>query len=468
MTVAIIAAIIALASSARAQFDPLNGEWGKSDIDHVRVMTWNIEDGVCSTNFKTDTVGNWNGIVRILASLQPDILILQEAGDNSGNGTGSSLDSVANLEATIHLLFRGGVDPFRGGNVSSFIQQFSADSNYDLPHVFVSELSDFGLNSGFNRNVILSRWPFADLNGDGISKYNDIPPVDSPFGSIGNGGIRGVQFAEIDLPDDRFGGDLVIFNGHFKSGGGSSNENQRVSAGKNVGWFIHQIYNGAGTGVVDPDDTVFDNPEPTRILDELTPVIGGGDLNMDNNAPLLNPSNIKAAAEWLAQGLDEGGVDGNDRDLTDMTNDSAPRVTITFSGQVVDGSPLTNSAGKIDHLIHQSSIAGIARQFVFDTFELNGIFPAPITTYPGQGFEISKDASDHWPVIVDYILPEPVQGATPDLDNDGEVGASDLALLLGAWGACSDPMLCPSDLDGSGDVGAADLALLLGAWGPLP
>ena len=51
-----------------------------------------------------------------------------------------------------------------------------------------------------------------------------------------------------------------------------------------------------------------------------------------------------------------------------------------------------------------------------------------------------------------------------DLDEDGEVAASDLALLLGAWGSDSSG----HDLDGSGDVDAADLTLLLGAWGPCP
>jgi hypothetical protein len=46
-----------------------------------------------------------------------------------------------------------------------------------------------------------------------------------------------------------------------------------------------------------------------------------------------------------------------------------------------------------------------------------------------------------------------------DLDCDGVVGASDLAVLLGAWGQPGD-----ADLDGDGVVGASDLAELLGAW----
>ena len=52
-----------------------------------------------------------------------------------------------------------------------------------------------------------------------------------------------------------------------------------------------------------------------------------------------------------------------------------------------------------------------------------------------------------------------------DLDGDGFVGASDLAILLGSWGPCDG---CPADFDGDGDVNAADLAQLLGAWGMCP
>ncbi|MFO0826562.1 MAG: right-handed parallel beta-helix repeat-containing protein [Phycisphaerales bacterium] len=47
-----------------------------------------------------------------------------------------------------------------------------------------------------------------------------------------------------------------------------------------------------------------------------------------------------------------------------------------------------------------------------------------------------------------------------DLDGDGAVNATDLAMLLGMWGGAS----CLGDFDGDGTVGAADLALLLGAW----
>ncbi|HNH47632.1 MAG TPA: GC-type dockerin domain-anchored protein [Myxococcota bacterium] len=58
----------------------------------------------------------------------------------------------------------------------------------------------------------------------------------------------------------------------------------------------------------------------------------------------------------------------------------------------------------------------------------------------------------------------PREAATPgpgDSNGDGAVDATDLALLLGAWGS-ADP---GADLNGDGSVDAADLAVLLGNWG---
>lgn len=52
-----------------------------------------------------------------------------------------------------------------------------------------------------------------------------------------------------------------------------------------------------------------------------------------------------------------------------------------------------------------------------------------------------------------------------DFDGSGDVGASDLAILLGNWGPCDG---CPADFNGDGQVDAFDLAMVLGAWGMCP
>jgi probable HAF family extracellular repeat protein len=73
-----------------------------------------------------------------------------------------------------------------------------------------------------------------------------------------------------------------------------------------------------------------------------------------------------------------------------------------------------------------------------------------------------SNAADGFYHAVMWII-EPVTPPSPaDLDGDGAVGASDLSVLLGSWGACGST--CRADLDGDGSVGAADLSILLGAW----
>ena len=52
-----------------------------------------------------------------------------------------------------------------------------------------------------------------------------------------------------------------------------------------------------------------------------------------------------------------------------------------------------------------------------------------------------------------------------DLDGSGVVDGTDLAILLGAWGACPAKGPCPADLTGDGEVDGADLSIMLGAWG---
>jgi len=51
-------------------------------------------------------------------------------------------------------------------------------------------------------------------------------------------------------------------------------------------------------------------------------------------------------------------------------------------------------------------------------------------------------------------------GVQGDLDGDGVVGTSDIAILLLDFGACTGTP-CPSDLDGDGEVGTGDIAFLL-------
>ncbi len=62
-----------------------------------------------------------------------------------------------------------------------------------------------------------------------------------------------------------------------------------------------------------------------------------------------------------------------------------------------------------------------------------------------------------------YLFGATGPGCPADVDADGVVGGTDLAIVLSAWGQDS---ASGADLDASGAVDAADLAFLLAAWGP--
>lgn len=74
------------------------------------------------------------------------------------------------------------------------------------------------------------------------------------------------------------------------------------------------------------------------------------------------------------------------------------------------------------------------------------------------------DLAVQW--VLDNLIGDPGSPCPADLTGDGAVDGADLAVLLGAWGACDGN--CPADLTGDDAVDGADLAVLLGAWGSCP
>ena len=211
---AAVLAALALAAPARAQWNPAAAQWGKVDPSDLRIVTYNIEDGLCSTNAKVEGHNDWCALARVVAALRPDVLVLLECGDNTGQGTGSGIDSVATLTTVLNQFLHGGLDTFHANlPIDAYVQKYAP--GYDLPYVFVSSEND-----GFNRNCILSRYPFADLNGDTRSTLSDIPNVTAASGWApgGDGGLRGFAFAELDLPNATYLGNAVVGWAHLKAG----------------------------------------------------------------------------------------------------------------------------------------------------------------------------------------------------------------------------------------------------------
>ena len=402
---------LAAAANANAQWNPSAGQWLKTDPRDLRVMVWNIHDEVCSTNTKAEGLNGWCAAARIVAALQPDVLVMEETGDNSGNGTGSGVDSVATLTTTLNLFLHGGTDTFNGNvAVGAYVQKYAA--GYDLPYVYVSTIDD-----GFNRNIIMSRYPFSDLTGDTKSVIPNFTMLAASYAPGGTGGIRGFIFAEIDLPNASYGGNLVMGGGHLRSGSASSDLAERLTAGKNIAYFIDAMFNGLGGSTPDPSNVVLDSPAATQILSPLTPVVWGGDFNEDEDT-----NGRDGPALWTTRALNAspGGTDGTDRDRSDSTFDS--------SVDPINGNDSTfgSSTGhnKLDYVCWQDSIAVARRTFTFNSTNYGAAAQPPqLSGYSGGAALASSTASDHRPVIADFILPLPAPGSftltTPDDFSNG-------------------------------------------------
>ncbi len=403
-------ALLALFGPASAQWSPAAGQWGKVDPRDLRVMSWNVQDALCSSNDKLEGANNWTACARTLAALRPDVVFLSECADNSGNGTGSGVDSVANLTLVIDDFLHGGTDSFHGNvAVTAWVQKYAP--GYDLPYVYVSSSSD-----GFNRNVVLSRFPFSDRNGDGKSSMPDIPSVTaSAWAPGGNGGIRGFLFTEIDLPAASYAGDLVLGGAHLKAGGNASDQTQRVTAAQNVSYVVRYWWNGNGGATPDPLARVADSPAATSVLSSSTPVVLVGDWNEDEQ----QNGATRGPADWLAQAQTVGGVtDGTDRDGSDMAYDAAVNF---FNG---NRQTIGTTGTKLDYIAWQDSIATLRLASVFDSAANPAAAQPPeFAGVSGGATGLTARASDHRPVFADLVLPAPLV----DCNANGISDASDIA-----------------------------------------
>lgn len=379
-----------LASSAQAQWNPPAGLYGKNDPNDLRVMTWNVRDNIRTGELKTEGANSWTSLARIVAAMKPDVLLLQETGDN---GCGGCVDNTFDLATVVDLFLHGGVDPFQGGNVTAYVQKY--DPSFDLPYVHVSSKSD-----GFNRIILMSRYPFQDLNGDGTSNYSDFPfsaPDAYAPGTLSFPPIRGIQIAEIDLPDVRYGGDLVMLNMHLKAGGSSSDRTDRLNAAKNIAYFVDYWYGGAGTGSPDPNAKIGDVPAATKILDPETIVVIGGDYNEDEDT-----NGRKGPADWIRDAQTTGGNDGTDRDRSDGTYDDSRNACFATDRT-------TQGSSKLDYFTWQDSIGSATNQVILHTASIKSFcgsaYPPEFTGFLGLPEQMTLLASDHRPVIVDLALP---------------------------------------------------------------
>jgi hypothetical protein len=166
-------------------------------------------------------------------------------------------------------------------------------------------------------------------------------------------------------------------------------------------------------------------------------------VGADASGALVDVSN-SVRERWTPTPFAVGQIDGL-KPGSLVPIDSTLRFTLDLSQPAVRGFLASSlDAGRLRFSI--SSLTKVVQQ--------GGSFPQfycrenPIVGATGLG-----DAT--LSLVVSTATCEPA-----DLNCDGVVNASDLAILLGSWGGAG-----AADLNGDGVVGAQDLAVLLGSWG---
>ncbi len=195
------------------------------------------------------------------------------------------------------------------------------------------------------------------------------------------------------------------------------------------GWVLsHQKISdteGGFTGTLDNGDWFGGSVASLGDLDGD----GVGDLAV--GAPLDDDGGFFRGAVWVLF-LDKDGTVKSHQKISDTEGG--------FTGTLDDGDVFGSSVGSLG--------------------DLDGDGVGDLAVGAAQDDDGGGNRGAVWVLFLDGVPACPA-----DFDGDGIVSASDLAILLGAWGPNPGH---PADFNGDGAVNAADLAQLLGAWGECP
>jgi hypothetical protein len=265
------------------------------------------------------------------------------------------------------------------------------------------------------------------LIGDGKGAFS------GPFHVAGAGGYDATDLVAADLDGD---GDLDLALAHY---GGVT-----TFIGNGAGGFT--ISGGAGSNVltecVDAGDLDGDGD-----IDIVSGTLYGGTVivRLNTGAGTFGGGPTLFVGSFLRD-VRVVDLDGDgDPDLVAVNQDGGVLAVFENLGNATFGPIMTIPIG----LQPDGVVAG----------DFNGD-GAPDLVAANRALCDTADAA-----IVVQIPGPPPPPCPADLDDNGAVGAPDLAIMLATWGPAPGH---PADLDDDGAVGPADLAILLAAWGPCP
>ena len=121
-----------------------------------------------------------------------------------------------------------------------------------------------------------------------------------------------------------------------------------------------------------------------------------------------------------------------------------------------------------EEVVASSGVGPYNLSFVVPAGQPEGDTRMRIRLHDGSFDDMAPCGTATYGEVEDYTIR--VEAGSPpcvgDINDDGEVNAADLGLLIGGWGSCTGA--CEGDLNDDGVVDAADLGLLIGGWGLCP
>jgi Thrombospondin C-terminal region len=230
-------------------------------------------------------------------------------------------------------------------------------------------------------------------------------------------------------------------------------DEQDASASVHPGWFVSD-FNVAATAVIEFDLSVQAGSSDDDLIGLGFSFLDGAHsylLDWKKNTQAFNWGQPVAVNDDTAeQGLKIKRIDGA-YSWDGLWGGSDGQGVSTIAGPAGGGWV----AGTVYHFVLSLSPGQIVV-----TRDGAPLFDVTDASYPGGQGAIALYGFSQDNIILSNVCVTPTPTACQgDLDGNSSVDASDLAILLGAWGSAG------ADLTGDGTTDAQDLAVLLGAWG---
>lgn len=262
----------------------------------------------------------------------------------------------------------------------------------------------------------------------------------SPLGSGTDGGIRALH-----VFDDGLGGGPALYaGGKFAIAGG-------VEASDIARWYgeswspLGGGIAGEGNCYVEAFATFDDGNGPALYV--------GGNFDFAGGVAASNIARWDGKT-WSSLGA---GVDRVVLSLAVFDDGTGEALYVGGSFDTAGGQPAWNIARWDGQ--EWSALGGGANNEVWSLLAVGNDLGVASGLYVGGSFdEVDGITSYH---IARWEGCPPTPG---DLDADGDVDASDLIVLLGAWGPCGDCADCAADLHADCIVNGVDLLILFGNW----